>query len=195
VLSVDRHDFAEAASTAGSAAVATGERGEVLLDDHEAILLVLKPSLLYIPLSCLGSILVILGFTAGFVLLAATGRLALDLANSDAITVGLGFLALRLGWQALDWGGRTYALTDRRILVQEGVLERSLVQIPLSRVDRVAVTRTRRERLFGLGTLVFTVRDRDGCAAAWLVIRDPDAAHDTVHHALRRYGRNGHRGG
>lgn len=54
----------------------------------------------------------------------------------------------------LRWLTTTYTITDRRILLREGVLSRSGRDIPLGRVTDVAFRNTLLQRMFGCGTLL-----------------------------------------
>jgi uncharacterized membrane protein YdbT with pleckstrin-like domain len=65
--------------------------------------------------------------------------------------------ALLLIWFAirplLVWLATRYCITNRRILVRNGVLSRAGRDIPLTRVNDVSFQRTIIERMFGSGTL------------------------------------------
>ncbi|MHA6624725.1 PH domain-containing protein [Pseudonocardia sichuanensis] len=52
------------------------------------------------------------------------------------------------------WRTTHFVVTDRRVLVREGVLTRHGMDIPLSRISSVRVRHTLWERMLGSGTLV-----------------------------------------
>jgi uncharacterized membrane protein YdbT with pleckstrin-like domain len=54
----------------------------------------------------------------------------------------------------LFWLTTRYVVTDRRVLMRNGVLARKGRDVPLTRVNDVSFERTVIERLFGSGTLV-----------------------------------------
>ncbi|MDQ3887549.1 MAG: PH domain-containing protein [Actinomycetota bacterium] len=53
----------------------------------------------------------------------------------------------------LRWRTTHFVMTDRRVLVREGVLTRSGIDIPLDRVNNVQFRHTLLERIVGCGTL------------------------------------------
>lgn len=76
---------------------------------------------------------------------------------------GWGWLALGLvggalvGWLTVvpfaRWRTTHFVVTSRRVLVREGVLSQHGVDLPMSRITSVRVSRTAVERLLGCGTL------------------------------------------
>ena len=76
-----------------------------------------------------------------------------------AIVVGLGLV----GWfsvaPVLRWRATHFVVTDRRILVREGVVSRTGVAVVGASITAVRTTRTVAERLLGCGTLVVAVDD------------------------------------
>jgi uncharacterized membrane protein YdbT with pleckstrin-like domain len=54
----------------------------------------------------------------------------------------------------LFWLTTRYVVTDRRVLMRNGVLSRTGRDVPLTRVNDVSFKRTIVERMFGSGTLV-----------------------------------------
>jgi membrane protein YdbS with pleckstrin-like domain len=75
------------------------------------------------------------------------------------LVVGLGLV----GWfsvaPVLRWRSTHFVVTDRRILVREGVLSRTGVAVVGASITAVRTTRTVSERLLGCGTLVVAVDD------------------------------------
>jgi uncharacterized membrane protein YdbT with pleckstrin-like domain len=54
----------------------------------------------------------------------------------------------------LRWRTTHFVLTTRRVLVREGILSRSGIDIPISRINSVQFRRSFIERLLGCGTLI-----------------------------------------
>jgi membrane protein YdbS with pleckstrin-like domain len=75
------------------------------------------------------------------------------------LVVGLGLV----GWfsvaPVLRWRSTHFVVTDRRILVREGVFSRTGVAVVGASITAVRTTRTVSERLLGCGTLVVAVDD------------------------------------
>src|SRR5262245_45917678 len=72
-----------------------------LIQDDEVILLALRPSLWFIPLTSLRAMLVILALTLG--LMWASRLPGMPWSETTAVGLGLFLALLRLGWQALEW--------------------------------------------------------------------------------------------
>jgi membrane protein YdbS with pleckstrin-like domain len=75
------------------------------------------------------------------------------------LVVGVGLV----GWfsvaPVLRWRSTHFVVTDRRILVREGVLSRTGVAVVGASITAVSTTRTVSERMLGCGTLVVAVDD------------------------------------
>ncbi len=160
-----------------------------LVSDSEIIILQLKPSILYILLSSLGSLFAI---AFGVLLLAylAIAKLPITIpyAPSDVALFGIIITALRLAWQTLDWGGRTFILTDRRIIVATGVFRRKHFQASLFHIQHIAVIQSFRERIFKLGTIAFATAGSATYDTAWHTIPTPFKHHQTIVDAVDRFG-------
>ncbi|MFM2165414.1 MAG: hypothetical protein RL325_1851 [Planctomycetota bacterium] len=160
---------------------------QAVLSPDETVLLVLRPSALYIGLSSLGT-------------LAASVVMALLLAYlaqfrwtpwSDLDAAGFGVLlaSLRLGWAWLDWINHVYVLTDRRVIARRGVLRTAMYEAPLARIQNTIVVQSLRERVCRLGTLGFATAGRGTFDAFWESVAAPFEVHARVREAIERYGR------
>ncbi len=158
-----------------------------LVDDDEVVLLLLRPSMLYIPLASLGGLLVIAVVTLALMYL---GRLV-GMAGTDTVAFGLGVAGgvARLAWQGLEWWSRLYVLTDRRVLRRKGVLRPTVFEARLRDIQHTSVFQHLRERTFGLGSIGFASAGSEVFDAFWVMIRQPFAVHRTVVEAIERYGR------
>ena len=157
------------------------------LSPDEIVILVLRPSLLYIPLSSLGT----LGASA---IIAATLAWASTYAWSNwseaaGIAVGVIVAVARLAWAWLDWSMHVFVLTDRRVIARRGILRTALYEAPLVRIQNTVVVQSLRERVFGLGTIGFATAGRSTFDAYWEMVRRPFVVHGQVLDAIRRYGR------
>jgi membrane protein YdbS with pleckstrin-like domain len=176
-------DATAAAEIDQSAAVLTRD----LLEQGEVIILLLRPSLWYVLLASLASLGIIALATFA---LAYVSRMPWAGWNDvQVFALGAGLVALRLGWQMMEWMSRVYVLTDRRVLTRGGVLRVAVFQAPLKNIQHTAVFAGMRERLFGLGTIGFATAGSDTFDTLWLMVRSPHHVHRTVVEAVRRYGK------
>jgi hypothetical protein len=161
-----------------------------LIHDDEIIILILRPNLLYIPLSCVMS-LVAVACAAFFLAYLAphvtAWNVGLGWTDSQAFALGVGLAALRLAWQALEWFNQVYVLTDRRVIRRMGVIRVAIFQTELKNIQHTSVFRRFRERVFGLGTIGFATSGSDVFEAFWLMIRQPFAVHKRIVDAVHRY--------
>ena len=117
---------------------------------------------------------VIVGPLAGGVVVLLAGIAALILVPANVGGVHLGVvkavigIALLLAWLAwalihyLRWRFLTYLLTDRRILVEGGVLSRFSESIALDRIQNTVLRRSLADRMLGAGEIELESAGRDG---------------------------------
>lgn len=177
------------ATGAGVPAVRAGPAvPEGLLQDGEIVILLLRPSMLFVPLSSPGSLAAI-GIGALVLALLAVKVSWIPWSEGQAYAAGVAAVAARLLWLVLDWTGRIYVLTDRRIIRRVGVLQVNVFEAPLRNIQHTSVFRLLRERLCGLGTIGFATAGSDTFDAFWTMLRNPFAVHKTIVDAIERYGR------
>ncbi len=149
----------------------------------ERVIYRLKPSPLFIVLVPLRVLVVLITVWT----LGAWGASALAGAQNNALVqlasygrwlfpIFAGLIALRLFWQSLDWLARLYVMTDRRVIRVSGVLRQRAIDVPLARVQNITVSRSIRERVFGLGTLGFATAGTAWTELAWVMIPNPKRA-------------------
>ena len=185
----ERRAGADADSLTGDAVRARADAllPNELLQPGEIIVLLLKPSPLYIVLASLKSlVLIVLLTTAGVYLARATGDN--DIAQQIAVA-GSGLALARLIWQFFEWLSRVYVLTDQRIVAVGGVLRVRVFEAPFSQIAQTELFFSLRERVFALGTLVFSTPGTGGRDAAWEMVAHPLEVHAKVVQTLKRYGR------
>ncbi len=158
-----------------------------LIHDDEVVLLLVRPSLLFVPLTCLGSLTVIA------ILMLALALMAIQVSwipwsEGHAYGLGVAAAAVRLLWQSFEWWCRVYVLTDRRVVRRMGVLHVSVFETQLRNIQHTSVFMPLRERLFGLGTIGFATAGSDVFDAFWVMVRSPFAVHRQVVEAIKRYG-------
>jgi len=177
-----RPDRAPLSETAGADGGALTERAAAVLTSRllrpdETIVLLLKPSPLYILLAPRGTVV-----AGDFIGLGSSQQRGLA-------GLGVSLILLRLAWQFLEWLSRVYVLTDKRVIRQQGVLRVSVFECPLMKVQHTDLALSLRERLTGLGTIAFSTAGSGGIEAVWHMIARPMDVHQTVIEAVRRYGR------
>src|SRR5215472_13570704 len=118
--------------------------------------------------SVLASVFVIglIGVVIGFVILIALpSTIAGHNFNSVKAIIVLVIELLALGWIGLNvlrWRLRTYLLTDRRVIVESGVLSRLTESIPLDRIQNTVIRRPLGDRMIGAGNIEIESAGRDG---------------------------------
>ncbi len=158
-----------------------------LLADDEIVILMLRPSLLFVGLSSLASLTVIAVVTLTLALLAI--RITwLPWSEVAAYAMGAAVATARLLWQCLEWWGLVYVLTDRRVVRRTGVLQVSIFEAPLRNIQHTSIFQPFRERVFGLGSIGFATAGSDVFDAFWVMIRQPYAVHKTVLETIERHG-------
>lgn len=153
-----------------------------LLQGGEIIIMILKPSPLFIILGALGHLTAIL---VVFVL-AAWAQL---LTQETAMLAAIGLGSLRLGWQFLEWLSRIYVLTDRRVIRIAGVLRIFVFEAALKQIQHTDVVISIRERLFALGSIAFSTAGTGLNEAYWVMLHRPLAVHRRIIQAINRYGK------
>lgn len=157
------------------------------IDDDEIIILLLRPSLLYVGLSSLASLTIIAVVTLTLALMAI--RITwMPWSEPAAYALGVVAAAGRVLWQCVEWWGLVYVLTDRRVMRRSGVLRVTVFDAPLRNIQHTSVFQPLRERLFALGSIGFATTGSDVFDAFWVMIRQPFAVHKVVAETIERYG-------
>jgi uncharacterized membrane protein YdbT with pleckstrin-like domain len=166
--------------------------GRAILADGEIVILDLKPSLWFVPLVSAPVVAV------GMILMLAQ-RLPIlsQFFYGDHLllnNVGLWIVVLRLAWALLQWWARSYILTDRRIIQQEGVLTVSVFECGLDRLQNTYISRTVMQRILGIGTILFATASGP-IEAMWLHVSRPATVHKAITEAAERFRRRNGQGG
>lgn len=157
-----------------------------LLDADEVIVLLLKPSPLYIVLMPMRSLIVIALVVLLLMQVQARG-ISLGLSHADLVLGGMGLIGARLFWQVLEWLNQIYILTDRRVVRVRGVINVRVFERPLADIRRAELLRPMILRVVGLGTIGFATVSDGFYEAYWLMIASPEKVHETLNNTLRRY--------
>ena len=184
------HPHHHAAAAPAIAALATPAPHSALLGtlpDGEAVILALKPSVWFVILSRFGWLLAITALGVGWNLVSDFGTIALPRSTIFSVTAAL--LAGVLGWRAVDWQLRLYVLTDRRILRISGIVRQTTIEIPLAKVQSVALHKSLRERLCGLGSIGISSGSAQAVQVSWYMLRRPHEALAAVREAVDRHTR------
>ena len=129
--------------------------------------------------------------------LLAGAAAALDDALAGAVERWLGVLAvlgwayagLRVLWAGLDWLSRRHVLTEARLSVARGVVRTVRVDVALSRLEHLVVTRGVLERLFGVGTVAAASAGTDVHEVVWRSVADPDDVMAMIRDRAQRVAR------
>jgi len=146
-----------------------------LLLPAEVVLFELKPSLWYVLFTSLPIA------AAGVALVALA--LAIEQLQSVrhlGMVIGMWVIGLRVAIALLQWLGRTYVLTDRRILIQSGVFNVKVEALGLERIEATFVAQAVVQRLLGIGTIFFRTGNADRGSISWAHVRRPKEVHAHV---------------
>src|SRR5688500_4749661 len=153
-----------------------------ILRDGELVILILKPSIWFIPLSAIKFIAAVL------ILLIAAHLFDEQLPSRTLVYVELAIFVLagRLMWAVLQWMGRLYVLTDLRVVRISGVFNPDIFDCPLRKIERARLFGSIRERIVGRGSIEFVPMDDTCPIGIWQTISKPDEVHAQVEATLRR---------
>ncbi len=108
----------------------------------------------------------------------------------DWVPKGLGVaLALALvwlGWEYLQWRFTNFAITNSRVIFQQGLISKRGVEIPLERVNNVNFNQTIIERVLGAGDLLIESGGQDGQQRFTDIQRPQEVKKILLNHVQRR---------
>lgn len=159
-----------------------------LLQPGEIIILLIKPSPLFILLVPMRFIAVVLLCAMLIGQLLSRG-INLGIDQHDLIIATLAVLGVRLFWQMLDWLSQVYVLTDQRIIRVMGVLNVHVFECPLQKIQQTDLILPLIQRLFWLGSIGFATAGTAAHEAYWLMVARPLEVHNKIVQTLRRYRR------
>lgn len=156
-----------------------------LLQPGELIILLIKPSAWFIILECLRTLVVIAILAAGALWLVRTGWV--EIQQRDIVLLAIGAAGVRLFWQFLEWLSRVYVLTDRRIIRVRGVIRVQVFEAALKQIQHTELNFSLRERMFALGSVIFSTAGTGLPEASWQMVNNPLQVHQTILRTLHRY--------
>ena len=154
------------------------------LEGGEAIIFAIRPSLWFLPLVsapvALGvTVLAIAVHLAGPVLAGGVPPYALAMLWA-AVVLGRLFAA------GIQWMGRLYVLTNRRLITIHGLTRFQVRQCPLTKVLGVDLSAGAADKLLGLATLTFRVCQGEPGVGAWADLARPAEVRLQIEDAIRR---------
>lgn len=152
-----------------------------VIQDGEIVLLLLKPSVWFVPLTATWAIAL-----AAIIALAPRVFPSLPGHAASYVNVAVLLCAGRLTWATVQWMGRYYILTDRRVMTLTGVFATQVYQCPLRKVARVRVLRTIKERLFALGSIELIPSEEDIAVGMWQTVARPRDVREKIQRAVAK---------
>jgi uncharacterized membrane protein YdbT with pleckstrin-like domain len=136
-----------------SAPLMPGERSIALVRQHWSVLAG----------HVLGAVVVIVvALVLNAVLPAKIGSLSITTVKLVVVLVLIIASVLWAGLRILRWRFATYHLTDKRIIMEGGILSRTAETIPLDRIQNTVIHRPLGDRLIGAGDIEIESAGRDG---------------------------------
>jgi hypothetical protein len=158
-----------------------------ILRDGELVVLILRPSIWFVPLSCLKFIAAVLIF----MIAAKVFDDRLPYNPFVYLETGVFLLTGRLMWAVVQWTSRLYVLTDLRILRISGVFNVNIFDCPLRKVGSVRLVANVRERMVGVGSIEITPQDETCPSGVWQTIARPQPVLEQVEAQIRKAKHNG----
>lgn len=154
-----------------------------LLSGGEIIVLAIKPSGWFILLASLPVI--------ALAVVAAAVTFVVDVYRSgtpaEAVMCLCAVAALiRVTAACWQWLGRTYVLTNRRIVTVRGLIHPRITTAALSDVRRAVLAATVTERLVGVGTIYCLTDSENAPAVTWNALSKPTEIHEIVMETIER---------
>lgn len=178
---VPRHPAAPEGAAGVSRELAAAVVPEQMLQGDEEILLLTKPSPLFIVLTSLRFMLVVVLLG---VLVVRLGSGYIN-PNNTGLVAALACLG-RLIWGLLVWTSHTYMLTNRRIVTIKGVINVVVTATPLRKVQRTMLLQPLWERIFGLGTIGIATAATETFDATWVMLARSVDVHERMLAAIRK---------
>jgi hypothetical protein len=158
-----------------------------LLGDNEIIVLAIKPSGWFVLTCSLPVIAAAAVVAAGAYLVGLYRPYGPEQAILSFCAAAALARAVVACWQ---WVGRTYVLTNHRIICVRGLVNVNVTGAALVEIRRVVMSAAVPERLFGVASL-FCLGDFDSNpAVAWNTVSDPQEVQQIIDKAIRRARRS-----
>ena len=165
--------------------IITGIAPENILQGDEEVILLIKPSLVYIFYTSFVFVLVAMMMGVAAAQLTRNGSIGIGPPTVAFITV----LAVigRLIWALLVWTSHIYMLTNQRIVTIKGVINVHMFQTQLRKVQKTELYRPIGQRIFLTGTVGFATAAAAGTVdSTWVMIARPVETHRRIVEAIQR---------
>ena len=149
-----------------------------ILRDGEVVILLLKPSPIFIGLSSIRFIAVVALLVTAIFLFDINDRFQWN--TVAVIEGGIFIVAGRLMWAVLQWMARLYVLTDLRVLRISGVFNVHIFDCPLRKVARTRLMDVTRERVVGTGSIEIIPLEENSPEGIWQTVAQPRQVHEQV---------------
>ncbi len=155
-----------------NAVTASESIAERYLQDGEIVILAVKPSGWFVLITS-GPVLVVAALVG--VGAAMAGDMFNITGSSEMLLLGcLGCGFFRILAACLQWTGRLYILTNRRVLQLRGVVKIETYSVSLKQISEVLPSASTFESFFGLGSIYFDFFDADTPQSNWTHLNNPD---------------------
>ncbi len=157
-----------------------------LLTGGELVLLAIKPSGWFVLITSL-PILISAGVVSIVAYIVGIYRSDSPTETVLCLCAAAGFIRIVIAcWQ---WIGRTYVLTNRRVITVRGVIRVRVSAVRLIDVERAILTEQLAERMVGTGSIYCLTVSKNTPALVWNTISRPGEVHEivisTIEHAKR----------
>ncbi len=152
-----------------------------VLNEGEIVILAIKPHPLFVLLASWPVIAVCALVAAGAYLMGAG---IATFPSGAVVTLAALVGAVRVMIASVQWLGRMYVLTNRRLLWIFGTIRLTVVQCPLKSVRQTRVAESSVERILGLGTVLFTLDEQTISGGGWVNISQPHMVREAVEDAI-----------
>ena len=163
-----------------------------LLSPGEQVIIAIKPSLWIIAFLSFRTIVAALAVMIAAMLLARPMRLEIY-SGKIIIFCGLAILA-RVLFALLQWAGRSYVLTDQRVIRVRGVFTVDIFQCATSRLQNTFMILTLPQRVLRIGSIGFATAGTSQIEAVWHHIKTPLKIHNklvrTINPTANKPGQN-----
>jgi len=97
-----------------------------------------------------------------------------------AVAVAVGARLVRLGWRTLVLRSHRYGVSTQRIMVESGVLSKSLAEIDVRTIDDITFRQTFVERLLGIGQIAILSSDPSNARVRLVGVPDPRQVRELI---------------
>ena len=180
----------DASGTPLSPNIVAGVMPREMLHDDEVVLILTKPSLWFVVITSFRFVLTVLllGVLAVRFVGGGGGDEAFSLGiSSRTIATVTALVALgRLIWGLLVWSSHTYMLTNLRVVTIKGVVNTTMYQANLRKLQRTILWRPWYLRIFGIGTIGFATAATTTSDSTWVMLGRPLAVHEAIVAAVNK---------